>query len=308
MSVRDDGRGGARRADRGASAPVGGPPAATPLVAAEGIVRRYGDVLASDAVDLTIPAGTTVGLVGESGSGKSTLGRVIAGLEAADGGVLRFDGEDVTRPSRSRLRALSRERQLVFQDPVASLNPRRTVAQALGEPLSIHGVDAARRRARVGELLELVGLGRRFAERYPRSLSGGQCQRVGIARALALEPRLVILDEAVSALDVSVQAQVLNLLQELQQRLGLTYLFISHDLGVVRYMAEQIVVLRHGRVVERNEREALFREPSEQYTRELIAAVPTIVHDPAAAGASPAPDATGAHSDTPIPGARPDAA
>ncbi|HST38050.1 MAG TPA: ATP-binding cassette domain-containing protein [Conexibacter sp.] len=264
-----------------------------PLVEAEGIVRRYGDVLASDTVDLTIPAGATVGLVGESGSGKSTLGRVIAGLETADAGTLRFAGEEVTRPSRARLRELSRERQLVFQDPVASLNPRRTVAQAIEAPLTIHGVEAARRRERVAELLELVGLGRRFAERYPRSLSGGQCQRVGIARALALEPKLVILDEAVSALDVSVQAQVLNLLQELQQRLGLTYLFISHDLGVVRYMAEQIVVLRHGRVVERNQREALFAAPAEAYTRELIAAVPTIAADPV----SPT-----------IPGVRPDAA
>ncbi len=263
-----------------------------PLVEAVGIVRRYGDVLASDTVDLAIRAGTTVGLVGESGSGKSTLGRVIAGLELADAGTLRFAGEDVSRPSHARLRALSRERQLVFQDPVASLNPRRTVAQAIEAPLAIHKFAAARRRERVAELLELVGLGRRFAERYPRSLSGGQCQRVGIARALALEPRLVILDEAVSALDVSVQAQVLNLLQELQQRLGLTYLFISHDLGVVRYMAEQIVVLRHGRVVERNNREALFAAPAETYTRELIAAVPTIVHD---------------HAPT-IPGARPDAA
>jgi ABC-type glutathione transport system ATPase component len=249
------------------------------LVEAVGLVRRYGDVTAVDDVSLVIPAGRTVGLVGESGSGKSTFGRLVTGLEPADSGTLRFDGADVTRPSGERLRALSRDRQLVFQDPVSSLNPRRTVARSIAEPLAVHGVSRDERRRRVAELLDLVQLGERFAERYPSSLSGGQCQRVGIARALALSPRLVVLDEAVSALDVSVQAQVLNLLHELQQRLGLTYLFISHDLGVVRYMAEQIVVLRHGCVVERADRDALFRAPTEQYTRELIAAVPKIEHD-----------------------------
>lgn len=249
---------------------------ASPLVDARGIVRRYGDVTAVGDVDLTIPTGSTVGLVGESGSGKSTLGRIVCGLEAADAGTVRFAGEDVTRPSRSRMRALSRDRQLVFQDPVASLNPRHTVAQSIAAPLEIQGASRAQREARVAELLELVQLGRRFADRYPASLSGGQCQRVGIARALALDPRLVVLDEAVSALDVSVQAQVLNLLHELQQRLSLTYLFISHDLGVVRYMAQQIVVLRRGAVVEHGDRHELFRAPRADYTRELIAAVPSI--------------------------------
>ena len=255
----------------------------TPLVQASGIVRRYdgagGGVIAVDDVSLEIAAGTTVGLVGESGSGKSTFGRVVTGLETADAGTLRFDGADVTRLGREAARALSRERQLVFQDTVASLNPRQTVAQAIEAPLAIHGVGRDERRRRAAELLDLVQLGARFAQRYPRSLSGGQCQRVGIARALALEPRLVVLDEAVSALDVSVQAQVLNLLHELQERLGLTYLFISHDLGVVRYMAQEIVVLRHGRLVERSDRETLFRAPRDAYTRELIAAVPTIQRD-----------------------------
>lgn len=261
------------------------------LVDARGIVRRYGDVAAVGDVDLAIPAGSTVGLVGESGSGKSTLGRIVCGLEPADAGTLRFAGEDVTRPSWSRTRTLSRDRQLVFQDPVASLNPRRTVAQAIAAPLEIQGVDRERRRARVAELLELVQLGARFADRYPGSLSGGQCQRVGIARALALDPRLVVLDEAVSALDVSVQAQVLNLLQELQQRLNLTYLFISHDLGVVRYMAQRIVVLRRGAVVERGDRDELFRAPRADYTRELIAAVPSIdrVTRPTTEAPSPCP-------------------
>ncbi|ADB53521.1 ATP-binding cassette domain-containing protein [Conexibacter woesei] len=265
------------------SEPAAAPAARPPLVQASGIVRRYdgagGGVVAVDDVSLEIAAGTTVGLVGESGSGKSTFGRVVTGLEAADGGALRFDGADVTRLARGPARALSRERQMVFQDPVASLNPRQTVAQAIEAPLAIHGVARDERRRRAAELLDLVQLGGRFAQRYPRSLSGGQCQRVGIARALALEPRLVVLDEAVSALDVSVQAQVLNLLHELQERLGLTYLFISHDLGVVRYMAQEIVVLRHGRLVERGDRDTIFRAPRDAYTRELIAAVPTIHRD-----------------------------
>ena len=259
--------------------------AAEPLVAAEHLVRYFHDpsgtgvVRAVDDVSFDIRRGETFGLVGESGSGKSTVSRLLLGLDRPTSGRVTFAGTEISGLSPRRLRPLRRQMQMVFQDPHSSLNRRKTVAQIIGLPLSVHsGLSRSDRQRRVRELLDLVGLRPEFAERYPHEMSGGQCQRVGIARAIALEPQLVILDEAVSAVDVSIQAQILNLLKDLQRRLGLTYVFVSHDLALVRYMSDRIGVLYHGKLVELADRQELFANPRHEYTRSLLAAVP--VADP----------------------------
>ncbi|MFJ4667024.1 dipeptide ABC transporter ATP-binding protein [Kitasatospora purpeofusca] len=234
---------------------------------------RSEPVRAVEGLGLRIAPGETLGLVGESGSGKSTTSRVLAGLQPATTGTVRYDGLDATRPDRALRRRLAKEVQLVFQDPYASLNPRRTVAQTLETPLRLHtALGAAERRRRSAELLEQVGLPADHLDRYPHEFSGGQRQRIGIARALAAEPRLIIADEPVSALDVSVQAQVLNLLMELRERLGVAFLFVSHDLAVVRHFCDRVAVMHRGRLVESTDRDRLFAAPHTDYTRELLAA------------------------------------
>ncbi|WP_405007337.1 ABC transporter ATP-binding protein [Kitasatospora purpeofusca] len=234
---------------------------------------RSEPVRAVEGLGLRIAPGETLGLVGESGSGKSTTSRVLAGLQPATAGTVRYDGLDATRPDRALRRRLAKEVQLVFQDPYASLNPRRTVAQTLETPLRLHtALGAGERRQRSAELLEQVGLPADRLDRYPHEFSGGQRQRIGIARALAAEPRLIIADEPVSALDVSVQAQVLNLLMELRERLGVAFLFVSHDLAVVRHFCDRVAVMHRGRLVESTDRDRLFAAPHTDYTRELLAA------------------------------------
>lgn len=239
--------------------------------------RQVGAVRAVDGVDLDIPAGSTVGLVGESGCGKSTLGRALLRLVPLTGGHVLFDGVDVASLSGERLRRQRQQMQMVFQDPVASLNPRQSVETLLTEPLRAHGI-AYDRRDRVRELLEQVGLPASAARRYPHEFSGGQRQRIGIARAIAMEPRFVIADEPVSALDVSIQAQVLNLLEELQERLGLTYLVIAHDLAVVRHVSDRVAVMYLGGLVEEAAADDLYDAPLHPYTKALMSAVP--VPDP----------------------------
>jgi ABC-type oligopeptide transport system ATPase subunit len=238
--------------------------------------RNVGAVRAVDGIEFDVYAGETFGVVGESGSGKSTTARLIARLLDPTAGEIRFDGRDITALRGSRLKQVRRELQMVFQDPYSSLNPRRTVGSIVAEPLAIHRVqpDRAARRRAVQELLETVGLNPEHYNRYPHEFSGGQRQRVGIARALALGPKLLIADEPVSALDVSIQAQVLNLLGDLQRRLGLTMVFISHDLSVVRHMCDRIAVMHDGRIVELASNDELYRAPRDPYTRELLAAIP----------------------------------
>ena len=286
LAVADDGLPAtAPAAELVGEAPGQRSPDAEPLVAAEHLVRYFHDpsgtgvVRAVDDVSFDIRRGETFGLVGESGSGKSTVSRLLLGLDRPTSGRVTFAGTEISGLSPRRLRPLRRQMQMVFQDPHSSLNRRKTVAQIVGLPLSVHlGLSRADRQRRVRELLDLVGLRPEFAERYPHEMSGGQCQRVGIARAIALEPQLVILDEAVSAVDVSIQAQILNLLKDLQRRLGLTYVFVSHDLALVRYMSDRIGVLYHGKLVELADRQELFANPRHEYTRSLLAAVP--VADP----------------------------
>ena len=247
-----------------------------------GLLAPASLVRAVDGVSFTIDEGETFGLVGESGSGKTTTGRCILRLIEPTSGDVRFKGEDVLRFSRSRLRQARRDMQIVFQDPYSSLNPRMRVGAIVEEPLIIHRVGAKpQRRARVAELFELVGLDPSQLTRYPHQFSGGQRQRIGLARALALNPSLVIADEPVSALDVSVQAQVINLLMDLQERLKLTYLFIAHDLRLVRHICSRIAVMYLGKIVEMGETEAIFAAPAHPYTRALLSAIP--VPDPNAA-------------------------
>jgi oligopeptide/dipeptide ABC transporter ATP-binding protein len=232
-------------------------------------------VAAVDGVSFSLEAGKTLALVGESGSGKSTLGRLVLRLIDPTTGRIRFDGRDVTVLKERELKSLRRNAQLIFQDPYASLNPRMTVGQILSEPLALHDiVPPSRRAGKVDELLRLVGLDPRVARRYPHEFSGGQRQRIVIARALAVEPKLIVCDEPVSALDVSIRAQVLNLLHELQRRLGLAYIFISHDLAVVKHIADRIAVMHLGRIVEIAPNEALFTSPRHPYSRALLSAIP----------------------------------
>jgi len=249
------------------------------VLAVEGISKSFGGVQAVRDVSFAIEAGETFGLVGESGSGKTTTGRCVLRLVEPTTGRVRFQGEDVLALDRRRLRAMRRQMQMVFQDPYASLNPRHRVSTILEEPLDIHQVGTPTwRRARATELLELVGLDRDALTRYPHEFSGGQRQRIGIARALALEPSLIVADEPVSALDVSVQAQIVNLLAQLQQQLSLTYLFISHDLRLVRHICTRVAVMYQGRIVELAPVASLFDTPRHPYTQALLSAVP--VPDP----------------------------
>ena len=257
-----------------------------PLLEVDGLVKHFvarrslfgtplATVKAVDGVSFSLAAGETLALVGESGCGKSTVGRLVLRLIEPTAGTARFEGRDILALSERDVRAFRRSAQLVFQDPYASLNPRMTVGDILAEPLKLHAVvPAARQRARVAELLRLVGLDSGHARRYPHEFSGGQRQRIAVARALAVEPRLIVCDEPVSALDVSIRSQVLNLLKDLQRRLGLTYIFISHDLAVVKHIADRVAVMYLGRIVESASADRLFAAPRHPYTRALISAIP----------------------------------
>ena len=241
--------------------------------------RTVGEVKAVDGVSFEIPEGKTLGLVGESGSGKSTTGYTILQLLRATSGSIRFMGKELTELKGEPLRRMRREMQIVFQDPYSSLDPRMTVGNIVSEPLEVHGIGTRKsRRETVRRLLEVVGFNPNFTNRYPHEFSGGQRQRIGVARALALNPKLIICDEPVSALDVSIQAQILNLLKDLQRDFGLTYLFISHDLAVVRTMSDEIAVMNQGKLVEVGPAEDVYLRPKDEYTKALFAAVP--VPDP----------------------------
>jgi len=236
-----------------------------------------GEVLAVDAVSFDLAAGETLGLVGESGSGKSTLGRLILRLIEPTSGTIRFEGDDLLAASRSAMRHLRRDMQIIFQDPFASLDPRMRVEDVIAEPLVVHeSISAGKRRERVNELLRVVGLDSSAAHRYPHEFSGGQRQRIGIARAIALRPKFIVADEPVSALDVSVGAQIVNLLAQLQREFGLTYLFISHSMPVVRYLSTRIAVMYRGNIVEIGSTEQITTQPRHPYTQSLLAATPEV--------------------------------
>jgi oligopeptide transport system ATP-binding protein len=239
------------------------------------IDREVDQVRAVDGISFAIPRGQTLGLVGESGSGKSTACRAVLQLTAPTSGSVRFEGEEIAGLSRRRMRPLRREMQMIFQDPYASLNPRKRIGQIVGDPLRHQKVASGKElEKRVRKLLERVGLSSEHYDRYPHEFSGGQRQRIGIARALSLQPKLVIADEPVSALDVSIQAQIVNLLDDLQDELGLTYLFVAHDIGVVRHISDRIAVMHNGKIVEQGTADQVCEHPSDDYTKELLAAVP----------------------------------
>ncbi|MFG2825092.1 ABC transporter ATP-binding protein [Kitasatospora sp. NPDC048365] len=257
------------------------------LLEVTGLCRSFGAVRAVDEVSFTLAAGGSLGIVGESGSGKTTTARILVGLEQADAGQVTVLGRPRTGRARGRTERLARAReiQMVFQDPYLSLDPRTSVEDALRETLRLHFPDADHPR-RIAELLDQVGLGSRAASALPRQLSGGQRQRVAIARALAVEPAVMVLDEAVAALDVSVQAQVLNLLADIREQTGIGYLFITHDLGVVRCVTDQVVVMRHGRIVESGPTAGVLADPQHPYTRLLLESVPRPGWDPDAIAAA----------------------
>ena len=243
--------------------------------------RHVADVKAVDGVSFDIAAGETLGLVGESGSGKTTIGRMLLHLLPATGGSIRYNGAEITTMRSNDIRRLRRQIQIIFQDPYASLNPRMTIGEIIGEPLRIHGIATGKAtQERIQELLRLVGLRPYSANRYPHEVSGGQRQRIGIARALAVDPKFIVCDEPVSALDVSIQAQVINLLEDLQQQLGLTYLFIAHDLSVVRHISTRVAVMYVGKIVELSSRDDLYERPLHPYTQALLSAIP--IPDPSA--------------------------
>jgi len=246
--------------------------------------KRIGDVHAVDGVDLEINKGETVGLVGETGCGKSTLARVLMRLYDATEGTIEFDGQDITHIKGGDLRTMRREMQMIFQDPFASLNPRKTVGSIIGTPYQLHKVVPRKQvKSEVQQLMELVGLNPEHYNRYPHEFSGGQRQRIGVARSLALRPKLIVCDEPVSALDVSIQAQVLNLLEDLQEEFNLTYLFIAHDLSVVKHVSDRVAVMYLGKIVEMAEGDTLYRNPKHPYTGALLSAVP--IPDPDLASA-----------------------
>ena len=250
-----------------------------PVTAGLLVQRKVADVKAVDGVSFSVKKGETLGLVGESGCGKSTTGKAILQLNRPTGGSVEFENTDLTQVKGRSLRQFRRRMQMIFQDPYASLNPRMSVGSIVSEPLTIHGLAKGQRKERVEELLQTVGLNPYFSSRYPHEFSGGQRQRIGIARALAVEPEFIVCDEPVSALDVSIQAQIINLLQDLQEEFGLTYLFIAHDLSVVRHISDRVAVMYLGHIMELTDRDSIFENPLHPYTKALLSAVP--IPDPA---------------------------